>query len=229
MVRYLLAFALILPAACREAPSPEPPETKTVESQENILLNPAHEAFREPAPDVSRVRLSTNEGDIVIELHREWSPNGVDRFYNLVRHGYYDGARFFRIREGEFAQFGINGDPEIAKAWRDQRIPDDPVQSSNVRGSVAFAMGFDPNDRTTQAYINLDANTELDEQGFSPIGKVIEGMEAADALYAGYGESAGGGIRGGKQDAMFDGGNPYFEENFPELDYIIGATVVEER
>ncbi len=173
------------------------------------------------------MRLRTNEGDIVLELHREWSPHGVDRFYNLVRYGYYTGVRFSRVRE-DFAQFGIQGEPAIAKAWRRARIPDDPVRASNVRGSVAFAMGYEPNDRTTQLYINLVDKTELDGMGFAPLGEVIEGMAVADALYSGYRESSGGGIRGGKQDPVFHGGNAYLDANYPELDYIIDARVVDD-
>ena len=235
MTRHLLALHLILPMACQEGPLLEPLETDVVElcdcgpQPKNILLDPRHESFQKPAPDISVVHLSTNKGDIVIELYRSWSPNGVDRFFNLVRHGYYNGARFFRVRDGEFAQFGINGVPEIAKAWKNQRISDDLVRSSNVRGTVAFAMGYDTNDRTTQIYINLDDNIKLDEQGFSPIGKVIQGIKTADELHSGYGELAGGGIRGAKQEAMFNGGNPYFQEHFPELDYIIEAEILEER
>ena len=191
-----------------------------------LLRHPDNGVFRERAPETSRVRLVTNEGDIVIELHRSWSPNGVDRFYNLVRHGYYDGVRFSRVRE-DFAQFGIHGEPEISQLWRAEPIPDDPVAASNIRGRVAFAMGYEPNDRTTQIYINLVDKTELDEMGFAPIGEVVEGMATADALYSGYRESSGGGIRGGRQDPLFEGGNAYLEANFPELDYIIDAVLVD--
>jgi homoserine O-acetyltransferase len=191
-------------------------------------MHPQDDVFEVRAPETFRVNLRTTEGLIVMELHRQWSPHGVDRFYNLVRNGYYDDSRIFRIRDRDFAQFGIHGKPEVAQAWRNQRIPDDPVEQSNVRGTVAFAMGTEPNDRTTQIYINLKDKSELDAMGFSVMGKVIEGMEAADALYSGYGESAAGGIRGGKQDVAFEGGNRFFDEHFPELDNIIDARIVAE-
>jgi cyclophilin family peptidyl-prolyl cis-trans isomerase len=177
------------------------------------------------APDVFKVRLETSKGDIVIEARRDWAPHGADRFYNLVRAGYYDKARFFRVIQGRWAQFGINGDPRIANLWRTRFIPDDPKGESNVLGTVAFAFAV-PNGRTTQVFINLrDNSTTHDREPFVPFGKVIAGMEIADELNAEYGESAGGGIRGGKQDPIFRGGNRYLEEQFPRLDYIKRATV----
>jgi peptidyl-prolyl cis-trans isomerase A (cyclophilin A) len=150
--------------------------------------------FNRAAPDVSRVRLDTSQGAILIELRREWSPHGVDRFYNLVRAGYYDNNRFFRVIEDRWAQFGINGDPAIAQVWRTQTIPDDPRRASNTRGTVAFAFAV-PNGRATQIFINLrDNSTAHDAEPFVPIGRVIEGMDVADRLYSDYGETAGGGI-----------------------------------
>lgn len=192
------------------------------------LMHPMDETFRMPAPEKFRVKLRTTRGPIVMEMHRAWSPHGVDRFYNLVRNGYYNDSRIFRIRARDFVQFGIHGNPLVAQAWRSQRIPDDPVEKSNVRGTVAFAMGTQANDRTTQIYINLKDKTELDAMGFAVMGDVIEGMDVADALYSGYGESAAGGIRGGKQDVAFEGGNRFFDENFPKLDSVIEANVAEE-
>jgi homoserine O-acetyltransferase len=162
----------------------------------------------------------------MIEVHRDWAPHGADRFYNLVRAGYYDEARFFRVIEGRWAQFGINGEPKIAQLWRTRFIPDDPAGESNVRGTVAFAFAAS-NGRTTQVFINLRDNSAThDREPFVPFGKVIAGMEVADALNAEYGESAGGGIRRGKQDPMFEGGNRYFEERFPHLDFIKRAVVI---
>jgi homoserine O-acetyltransferase len=173
----------------------------------------------------ARVKLDTSQGAIVIELHREWSPNGVDRFYHLVRAGYYDDARFFRVIAGRWAQFGINGDPAVAKQWRTRTIPDEPRRQSNTRGMVAFAFAV-PNGRATQVFIELRDNSAThDAEPFVPIGKVIEGMEVADRLYSGYGETSGGGIRAGKQDALFDGGNAYLQSNFPKLDWIRKATI----
>src|SRR5205085_540678 len=147
-------------------------------------------------------------GDILIEVRRDLSPHGADRFYNLVRAGFFDDSRFFRVRAGFIAQFGIPGDPAIAAVWRDQTIPDDPVRESNTRGTISYAM-TGPNARTTQLFINLGDNSRLDKDGFAPIGKVIEGMNVVDQLYSGYGEEAGGGMRGGKQGKIFEGGNTH--------------------
>ena len=189
------------------------------------LLQPDGAELHERAPDACRVRLETTRGTIVLEMRREWAPHGADRFYNLVRAGYYDDAAVFRIRAGVWAQFGINGDPAIARRWRTSTIPDDPRVLSNTRGTVAFAFK-DPNGRTTQVFINLRDNSEKhDAEPFVPFGRVVEGIEVADALYAEYGERAGGGIRAGKQDPVFEGGNAYLRQNFPRLDYIKRATV----
>jgi cyclophilin family peptidyl-prolyl cis-trans isomerase len=180
------------------------------------------------------VRLETSKGPIVIAVHRDWAPHGADRFHELVTSGYYDDARIFRIRKGAWTQFGIAGDPKVAQAWRAKTIPDDPWKGvSNTRGTVAFAFK-DPNGRTTQVFINLKDNAETHDLSFQKpgnapfvvFGKVIEGMEAADALYAEYGEAAGGGIRAGRQDPVFEGGNVYLKEKFPLLDYIRTARVV---
>jgi cyclophilin family peptidyl-prolyl cis-trans isomerase len=178
------------------------------------------------APNEFKVRLDTSKGVIVIAVHREWAPNGADRFYELVTNGYYDEARFFRIRKGTWAQFGIAADPKVAQTWRTKTIPDDPWKSvSNTRGTVAFAFK-DPNGRTTQVFINLKDNSAThDREPFIVFGEVIEGMNVADSLYAEYGESAGGGIRAGKQDPVFEGGNEYLKKNFPLLDYISRACV----
>ena len=179
------------------------------------------------APNGFSVRLDTSKGVIVIAVHREWAPNGADRFYELVTSGYYDDTRFFRIRKGTWAQFGIAADPKIAQAWRTKSIPDDPWKGvSNRRGTVAFAFK-DPNGRTTQVFINLKDNSEThDREPFIVFGEVIQGMNVADSLYTEYGESAGGGIRAGKQDPVFEGGNAYLKRNFPLLDYIDKAVVI---
>ena len=178
------------------------------------------------APSVFQVRLETTKGAIVIEVHRDWAPNGADRFYQLVTSRYYDGNRFFRVVAGRWAQFGINGDPTVAKAWRDRAIPDDPRRQSNVRGAVAFAFAV-PNGRTTQVYIALtDLSATQDEQGFVPFGRVVSGMEVADALNSEYGESSGSGIRAGRQQPLFDGGNAYLDRAFPRLDRIVTAVVL---
>jgi homoserine O-acetyltransferase len=178
------------------------------------------------APEVCHVRLDTTRGTIVLEIRRAWAPHGADRFYHLVRAGYYDDTAIFRIRAGVWAQFGIHGDPAVARQWRTRTIPDDPRVLSNARGTVAYAFK-DPNGRTTQVFINLrDNSATLDGEPFVPFARVIEGMDVADALDAEYGERAGGGIRAGKQDPVFEGGNAYLRRDFPNLDYIRRATLV---
>jgi peptidyl-prolyl cis-trans isomerase A (cyclophilin A) len=192
-----------------------------------LLLNPAAPEVNLTAPERFQVRLETSKGVIVIEVHRDWSPHGADRFYNLVRAGHYDDTRFFRVIAGKWAQFGINGDPKISQAWRSQTIPDDPRRESNARGTVAFAFAI-PNGRTTEVFINLRDNSAThDPELFVPFGKIIEGMEVAEALNAEYGESSGGGIRGGKQAPLFAMGNAYLQKNFPRLDYLKRATIAE--
>ena len=190
-----------------------------------LLLLPDSPEMNRRAPDVAQVRLETTRGVIRLEMRRAWAPHGVDRFYNLVRHGFYDQAAVFRVRAGTWAQFGINGDPKIAQLWRNRTIPDDSRVESNTRGAVAFAFK-DPNGRTTQVFINLrDNSANFDKEPFVPIAKVVEGMEVADALYSEYGEAAGGGIRAGKQDPVFTGGNEFLKREFPRLDYILKATI----
>jgi cyclophilin family peptidyl-prolyl cis-trans isomerase len=178
------------------------------------------------APSDYDVRLETTKGPIVIAVHRDWAPHGADRFHELVTSGYYTAAAFFRIRKGTWAQFGIAGIPEVAQAWRTKTIPDDPFKGvANTRGTVAFAFK-DPNGRTTQVFINLKDNSAThDKEPFVVFGEVVEGMEVANSLYAEYGEAAGGGIRAGRQDPVFEKGNLYLAKNFPLLDYIKYARV----
>jgi len=197
---------------------------QTIENKK-VLLNPKHNVWSERAPDVFKVRFETTKGLFIIQLHRDWAPRGVDRFYNLVRTGFFDDSRFFRVRPGFIAQFGIPGDPKIAAVWRERTLPDDPVRQSNNRGTIAYAM-TGPNTRTTQLYINISENSRLDADGFSPIGRVVEGMDIVDQLYSGYGEDAGGGMRGGKQGKIFEGGNTYLDREFPKLDKLVRARVV---
>jgi cyclophilin family peptidyl-prolyl cis-trans isomerase len=179
-----------------------------------------------PAPARFRVRLHTTKGDMVIAVQRDLAPLGVDRFHELVRIGYYDDVAFSRVIEKKWAQFGINGDPKVSTAWRTRTIPDDPFKNeSNVRGTVAFAFAT-PNGRTTQVFINLiDNSVTHDREPFVVFGRVVEGMDVADKLYTGYGESAGSGIRSGKQGPLFEQGNAYLRKEFPRLDYIIKATL----
>ena len=185
------------------------------------LSDPA--SLNEQAPATYKAKFDTSKGPFVVEVYRGWAPNGADRFYNLVKNGFFDDARFFRVLEGFMAQFGINGDPKISAVWRDANIQDDPVKQSNVRGNLSFATAG-PNTRTTQVFINFGDNAGLDGQGFSPFGKVVSGMEVVDSLYNGYGEGAPGG-QGPNQGQVQMQGNAYLEKAFPKLDYIKKATI----
>lgn len=189
------------------------------------LLHPERFAVDAKAPGRFDVKLETSQGPVVLAVRREWAPAGADRFYYLVRSGFFDGEKFFRVREKFIAQFGLNGDPAVIAAWKHRTIPDDPVRVSNVRGTVAYAM-TGPDSRTTQVYINLADNRRLDPQGFAPFAQVTSGMDAVDRLYSGYGEDAGGGVRGGKQGLIEAGGNAWLARAFPKLDYIIRAYVI---
>ena len=149
-------------------------------------------SLNEKAPNVYKAKFDTSKGTFVIEVHRAWAPNGADRFYNLVKNGFYNDARFFRVIDGFMVQFGISGSPDLSAVWREARIPDDPVKKGNRRGTVAFAKPGRPDSRTTQLFINLDDNPGLDDLGFSPIGRVVEGMKVVDRLFSGYGEKPSG-------------------------------------
>ena len=181
------------------------------------LMSPAQ--LNEPAPAKYQVRFDTSKGEFIVEVTRDWAPNGADRFYNLVKNGYYDNCRFFRAIEGFMVQFGINGDPKINRVWNTANIKDDPVKQSNKRSFVSYAMRG-PNTRTTQIFINYaDRNSALDAQGFSPFGKVIKGMSVVDSFYTGYGESPDQGL-------IQNQGNAYLEKSFPKLDYVKTATII---
>jgi peptidyl-prolyl cis-trans isomerase A (cyclophilin A) len=206
---------------------PLQPDHLTRGAQDVAAARPENPAAPDPeAPAEFRVRLETTKGAIVIDVHRAWAPHGADRFHRLVESRYYDDARFFRVVKGQWAQFGINGDPAVASAWRTRTIPDDPPKESNVRGTVTFAFAV-PDGRATQVYIALtDLSARQDSHGFVPFGRVVEGMEVADVLNAEYGEGAGGGIRAGRQQPLFDGGNAYLDREFPRLDRILRARKV---
>ena len=192
----------------------------------SLLLDPAAAAFQVQAPERAIVRLDTSRGTIDIEVTRNWAPRGADRFVALVRQGYYDDNRFFRVRPKRWVQFGIHGTPAIAQAWRNQTFPDDPFVQSNTRGTVAFAFAV-PNGRSTQIFFNTGENAAThDKEPFTPFGRVVSGMEHVDGLNAEYGEGPGG-IRAGKQDPFFEGGNAWLLQQFPRLDYIRRATIVD--
>jgi peptidyl-prolyl cis-trans isomerase A (cyclophilin A) len=185
------------------------------------LGNPA--ALNEPAPATFKAKFDTSKGVFVVEVHRDWAPNGADRFYNLVKNGFFDNARFFRVISGFMVQFGINADPKLSAVWREARIKDDAVRQSNKRGLITFATAG-PNTRTTQVFINFGDNTGLDSQGFAPFGQVVSGMNVVDALFNGYGEGAPSG-RGPEQGRIQREGNAYLTAEFAKLDYIKTATI----
>jgi peptidyl-prolyl cis-trans isomerase A (cyclophilin A) len=223
--------ALVAASACgrREKPSPSPSPTVAVAKPTPsptplpALLDP--EQATDPAPERFRVRFETTKGPFVVEVRRKWAPHGADRFYNLVKLGYYDGVTFFRVLENFMAQFGIHGDPKVSAVWRYAQIPDDPVVQSNTRGMVTFAMAG-PDSRTTQIFINYKDNSNLDPMGFAPFGRVVEGLSVVDELYSDYGEGAprGPGPNQGRAQAR---GNEYLRREFPKLDHIKSARLVE--
>ncbi len=180
----------------------------------------------EKAPDVFKVRFETTKGDFVIEVHKEWAPRGADHFYELVQNHFYDGARFFRVVRRYIVQFGINGDPKTQSLWGQMQIRDDPVKQSNKRGYVSYAK-IGPNSRTTQLFINLRDNVNLDKQGFAPFGKVTEGMDIIERFWSSYGEVAPRGA-GPDPTRIELEGDAYLERSFPRLDKIIRAQVVHE-
>lgn len=213
-------FAILAMAACAAAPD-DPVANRA------ILLDPGHPEWFRQAPPVSRIRFETTQGDFVIEVVRDWAPLGADRFYNLARLGFYDDTRFHRVNAGYIAQFGLSGDPAITAAWSRHTLPDDPPRSHNQRATIAFAMKG-PDTRLTQVYINLGDNSRNDGEPFSIFGRIIEGMDVLDRLHAGYGENSGSGMRQGRQGPIEDGGNEYLDREFPLLDRILRARVVNE-
>ena len=175
-------------------------------------------ALTETAPELFRARFETSKGPFVIEVHRAWAPIGVDRFYNLVKNGFYDGTRFFRVRPGFMAQFGINGNPQIQNAWQRAFLRDDPVTQKNVRGFVSFTTEGRPQSRFTQIFINYADNSHLDADGFAPFGEVVDGMENVDKLFSPDPQP--------DQRRILREGNEYLQAEFPKLDFVKKATIV---
>jgi peptidyl-prolyl cis-trans isomerase A (cyclophilin A) len=183
-------------------------------------------AVSQAADEPFRVKFETSQGNFVIEVHPDWSPNGAARFKELVEAKYYDECRFFRVIDGFMAQFGMHGDPKVNAAWKEKTIKDDPVKESNTRGRVTFAMTGQPNSRTTQLFINYKDNSALDRQRFAPFGEVVEGLDVVDKLYKDYGEGAPRG-NGPSQERIAADGNKYLADKFPRLDFIKTARIVE--
>jgi peptidyl-prolyl cis-trans isomerase A (cyclophilin A) len=198
----IVVFFFIAAAACAQEAGP--------------LRNPA--ALTEQAPATFSVGFDTSKGRFVVAVHRDWAPLGADRFYNLVKAGFFKDVRFFRVIGGQLAQFGMHGDPGVQAAWRDAEIPDDPVRHGNTRGTISFATRG-PNTRTTQLFINLRDNSPYDRLGFAPFGEVTSGIEVVDNLYSGYEERP-------EQPLIDSDGNAYLTREFPNLDYVQQATIL---
>ena len=178
------------------------------------------------APESFQVQFDTTQGKFVVEVTRSLAPNGADRFYNLVRSGYFTDVAFFRVVPGFMCQFGIHGNPAVSAKWQDANIPDDPVKGSNTRGTITYAMSSAPNSRSTQFFINFGDNSRLDGMGFAPFGKVIKGMDVVDKLNGEYGDMPQQGGSGPDPGRIGSEGNAYLKKNFPKLDYIKSATIL---
>jgi peptidyl-prolyl cis-trans isomerase A (cyclophilin A) len=220
------------PAAAAPAPAPAPAAkappapvqpTELPATHNPMLMDP--KLATEKAPATYKVEFATTRGNFTVEVHRDWAPNGADRFYNLVRGDYYDGVRFFRAVRNFMVQFGISGYPAVNTVWRESRIKDDPVKESNTRGRITFATsGADS--RTTQVFVNLKDNGNLDGMGFAPFGEVVSGMDIVDQIYMDYGDAPPRG-RGPNQGKLQQVGNVYLDQEFPKLDGVSEARIVE--
>lgn len=216
-----VSLGLACLAGAQEKKDEAPEEAKKASSE--ALKDPSKAT--EKAPDKFKAKFETTAGDFTVEVTRDLSPRGADRFYNLVKIGFFEDIAFFRVIDGFMAQFGIHGDPEVSAIWRKAQIQDDPEgKASNEPGALTFATAG-PNTRTTQFFLNLGDNKFLDNQGFTPIGKVVEGMENVKKIFKGYGEGAPRG-QGPSQALIQSQGNPYLKEKFPKLDYVKSVTLV---
>jgi cyclophilin family peptidyl-prolyl cis-trans isomerase len=211
------------------AETPTPPKTEAPAAAstpaphpgfDRALLNPAR--LKEKAPDTYQVKFDTTRGEFTITVTRAWAPLGADRFYNLVKHHFYDNAAFFRVVPGFVVQFGLSAQPAVSAAWRHTEFKDDPVTQSNKRGTITFATAG-PDTRTTQVFINFKDNSRLDAMGFAPFGVVDgQGMNVVEMMYEGYGDAGAP-----DQDQLQKLGDPYLKKGWPKLDYIKSATLVD--
>jgi len=217
-----LSAAVALVSCSRADQTNNPPSNNPPAAAAPSFTDPSK--LTATAPDTFQVVFDTTRGKFTIEVTRSLAPNGADRFYNLVRSGYFTDVAFFRVVPGFMCQFGIHGDPAVSANWRGANIPDDPVKGSNTRGTITFATAG-PNTRTTQLFINFGDNTSLDGQGFAPFGKVIDGMDVVDKINGEYGDGPPGG-NGPNQGQLQMQGNAYLKKDFPNLDYIKSATLV---
>jgi peptidyl-prolyl cis-trans isomerase A (cyclophilin A) len=212
-------FASILiaaTAALAQTPAPKPPVKTAPKAAAPNLLDPS--TLKARAPEMYRVQFTTTKGNVILEITRAWAPLGADRFYNLVRAGFFTNCTFFRVVPRFIVQFGISPRPDVARVWEKANIADDRVTQSNKRGTITFATAG-PNTRTTQLFINYGDNAGLDGQGFSPFGQVVEGMDVVDKIYPGYGEQP-------DQGRLQSEGKAYTDKSFPMLDKILSATIV---
>ena len=211
-IRWMLLAAGMIGALATALPAAQ------ADGKQDALRDPS--LLADTAPDVFRARFETSKGRFEIEVHRDWAPLGADRFFNLVKNGFYDGNRFFRVRPGFVAQWGLHGDPFIQRAWRDANLKDEPVKQGNLRGFVSFTNENSPQSRYTQVFINLRDNPELDKENFPAFGQVVSGMENVDKLYGGY---AGPKEPDGRR--IIREGNEYLQKEYPRLDFIKTATI----
>jgi peptidyl-prolyl cis-trans isomerase A (cyclophilin A) len=218
----IAGFALVSCSNADQSQTNNPPENKAPSTALSDFADPAK--LTEKAPETFDAQFDTTKGKFTIEVTRSLAPNGADRFYNMVRSGYFRDVAFFRVVPGFMCQFGIHGDPNVSANWREATISDDPVKGSNTRGTITFATAG-PNTRTTQLFINFGDNTGLDGQGFSPFGKVTDGMDVVDKINGEYGDGppSGGGPDQGRIQSE---GNAYLKKDFPNLDYIKSATII---
>jgi len=222
MVTFVLRSAILLIVLSIAALHPL--DAQTAAQRQATLLDPSRPFWSTRAPATVTADVETTRGVITIELVREWAPFGVDRFYNLARAGYYDDSRIYRVIYGFIAQFGIAGDPRIANLWGRRKIPADPVREHNVRGTLSYAQ-FKPTDRTTNVFINLRDNPQLDTLRFTPFARVVSGMDVADSLYAFYGDLPSADAPIGNPKRLYGESNKFLDEKFPLLDKIVKITI----
>jgi peptidyl-prolyl cis-trans isomerase A (cyclophilin A) len=215
-------FALVSCSKADQTQTNNPPSATNAPSVSADFADPSK--LTAQAPETFEAQFDTTKGKFTVEITRSLAPNGADRFYNLVKSGYFTDIAFFRVIPGFMCQFGIHGDPAVSAKWRDANITDDPVKGSNTRGTITFATAG-PNTRTTQLFINFADNTGLDGQGFAPFGKVTAGMDVVDKINSEYGEGAPNG-NGPDQGRIQGEGNAYLKKDFPDLDYIKSATII---
>jgi len=215
-MKSFFATIVLCTSLLAQAPPAKKAASKGTAGGAPSLMNPG--SLRAKAPDIYKVQFTTTKGNVVIEIHRDWAPLGADRFYNLVRNGFFTDAAFFRVVPNFIVQFGLGANPAVNKVWQNANFRDDPVKESNKRATLTFATAG-PNTRTTQLFINLKDNAPLDAQGFAPFGTVVDGMDVVDKIYPGYGERP-------DQGKLTAEGKPYIDKNFPMLDRITAAKVL---